>query len=478
MNIKYQKRIFLFFGVLFFFFDNKSLVGAFLDGKTFFFPRSDHSKVMATRENAYHSLFFKGKAGEQEYFSKKGRPFADVVFSCNHSFGSDDIASYFFGQDKLIFSGSRSASRQSTHILSDYFGTTSDFQSTVSFSPVVRSASVCFSTGIGLEALCKKLYAKITLPFVYKSFDMRLKENVTSQGINSHPAGYMSGGNQPLSKTVLVHNIKTAFKGEQSFGDMRTPLQYGKIDGVQKKFSCADITIEVFRKIINKRKKQLDVYIKGVIPTASSADARYLFEPIVGSNDHWQLGLGMSGSYFCLENEEKERKVQLCADFELLHLFSSKQKRSFDLKNNGFGSRYMLMQEFNSFSDGVFSVPGSVPYQYSGSLLPVINKTTLDCRVKVAVQADLLLNCIYFYKERWKINGGYNLWMRSSEKIYNRKLFKNDVYGLKGDTQMYGFFTNTVDVAVPLNATQSEATLCKAQGSGNLRQTLLYFGIH
>ena len=49
---------------------------------------------------------------------------------------------------------------------------------------------------------------------------------------------------------------------------------------------------------------------------------------------------------------------------------------------------------------------------------------------------------------------GYNLWMRTGEKLQSRDCFPNDRFAFKGDAQVYGFLPE-YNTPIPLNATQS-----------------------
>jgi hypothetical protein len=156
--------------------------------------------------------------------------------------------------------------------------------------------------------------------------------------------------------------------------------------------------------------------------------------------------------------------MSLCFDAIVTHLFASKQKRSFDLLNNGNGSRYMLVQKISSpivgLHVGLAPLDQAAINQYQGRLVPAINRTTLDTTVSVDIQADVSIGLNYQCR-CWQVDGGYNMWFRSHEKLDKRDCLQQG-YAVKGDAQLYGF-SNPGEVAVALNATQSKATINRGQ---------------
>jgi hypothetical protein len=106
--------------------------------------------------------------------------------------------------------------------------------------------------------------------------------------------------------------------------------------------------------------------------------------------------------------------------------------------------------------------------QYHGITLPAVNVTTMDARVSVALQADIVIKLAYFY-EGFNVDVGYNFWARTSERIERQQCFPANAFAIKGDAQIYGFLDTGTPPAgfVALNATQSEATMFAGQGDGN-----------
>lgn len=385
-----------------------------------------------------------------------------------HSFKSKEITKHIFGSEVLVFSGSRVADRASKDILADYFGLPSDFVSHVSFRPVVQNFLVDFNGTINFDWLHEGLYLEIYAPITHTSFDLHLCEQVIKKGENFSPAGYLSGGNLRLTRGQLVSDVTTAFKGQSTFGDMQDPLRFGKIDGKRTKTAVADVRLFIGCDVIKEEDYQVGVSALLSVPTGTRPRAEYLFEPVIGNNHHWELGLGVHGLWEFWHNDACTHRLNLFGKIELSHLFRASQRRSFDLSKNGCGSRYMLLSVLGDTRDDLLLISGASPAkQYLGHLVPAINKTTLDCKVSVALQVQALVGISYRYKA-WLCEVGYNLWLRTKEKIKSRKKLANNKFAPKGDAQLYGFFSGTsTEIPVPLNGTQQCATINSGQLSGN-----------
>ena len=118
------------------------------------------------------------------------------------------------------------------------------------------------------------------------------------------------------------------------------------------------------------------------------------------------------------------------------------------------------------FSPTPFADP--VDNVYITRLLYVIDATTLDSKIKINAQADIDAKLAFKYNS-FSFNIGYNLWVRSAEKLVSRDCLQHNFYGIKGDAQVYGFIPAgpSFTITIPINATQSQATIHKPQGNGN-----------
>jgi len=160
-----------------------------------------------------------------------------------------------------------------------------------------------------------------------------------------------------------------------------------------------------------------------------------------------------------------------------MHLFKAEQIRSFDFVTNGFASRYMLLEELVSPEvGGLFVQEEQAVLQYNRTLTPAINKTSLKTKVSVGVQADVVLKLSY-QTGGLGVDVGYNFWARSKEKMRLLEQFESSRWAIKGDAQVYGDDFTALDTTsiIPVNATQSKATIQAGAGIGNANREFRNF---
>lgn len=425
---------------------------------------------------------------ESDYLSMAITPEYD------HSFRHNEITQFLFGCDQLTFSGSLVSDREATDILADYLGLPSDFKSIVHFRPTITNFIVDFDWYIGLDGTCPGLYARLHLPVVCAKWDIRLHECIADPGttFTSYPAGYLSS--TPIELTTLTvgptapKDVTTALEGKAVFGDMREPLQYGKVFGREYETRVADLSLEVGYNFLLSTWYHMGISVCGAAPTGTLRKSYFLFDPIAGNDHHWELGGNLTGHVDVWSNEDTGRQVGFYVTAHVTHLFGSKQRRSFDLCKNGPGSRYMLLEKMAAptvgLNIGIFPNNVTAPIQYMGRLVPAINKTTLDATVRIGAQADIVAK-LYYQHRGFEADFGYNFWGRSRETLANRGCLESG-YAVKGDAQIYGFVRPVFDpdeTPVALSATQNRATIRGGQdmsddataiGKGNFVDGLQY----
>jgi len=378
----------------------------------------------------------------------------------NRSFQPDRMSQYLFGCNPcMTFSGSRVPYRASTDILADYFGLPADFQSTVSFKPVISNVILDFNGFWGLDDWIPGLYFRLHVPLVHTRWDLNLCESIQDKGTDFHPAGYM--GPTRINRDQLASSVTQALAGNTRFGDMKDPLQFGKVCGAQKLTCLSEIHASLGWNYVAAETWHAGFAIRSALRTPGVSTAQWLFEPIVGNGGHFELGGSITTHWDYWERENHKLSVYL--DANITHLFASTQMRSFDL-NNGNGSRYMLLEYFTtpaySVQNDVDTLPSS---QYQGCLTPAINQTTLATSTSFSVQGDVVLKLAYHYKH-WEFDLGYNFFGRSKEKAGCRQTLPSNIFAIKGDAQIYGF---NVDDPVLLSVSQHNATINAGQGATN-----------
>ncbi len=446
--------------------------------------------LFSTRSQSVNTV--RELAGWEQQINKPGQDInyftVAITPEYSHTFREKKISDWLFGCTPLIFSGSEALDSNDSDILADYFGLPSDFKSGISFDPFIINFLMDFDTYIGLDGVASGLYMRIHMPIVHTKWDLKLAECVTDPGttFTSYPGGYLSSS--PIELSTLTKgqaapkNVKTAFEGNAVFGDMQEPLKYGKIFGRQTETRVGDLQLALGYNFLLGDWYHLGINIRGAAPTGTLRKAEFLFEPIAGNDHHWELGGGLSGHAYVWESEDELKKFGFFSDVNITHLFDSTQKRSYDLQTtctiNTCGNRYMLLQKMGSpvvgLNVGIAPNNQEPAMQYLGSLVPAINKTTLDSKIRINYQIDFVFKCAYTYK-RFEFDLGYNLWARGEEKLTSRDCIQ-DCYAIKGDAQIYGFTSANSPVA--LNATQKNATIKGGQNGefsgGNFSEGLEY----
>lgn len=379
------------------------------------------------------------------------------------SYKTRRIAQYFFGENSntflfsgadqltntevLTFSGSQRLNRGLNDIMADFFGLSPNFLGSIAIEPRVRTYLADISWYAGLDSWVQGLYFRVHAPIVTTEWELKLREHDTDNGNDTpFPANYMSAN----ELQAPVTSITRALQGNLVYGQMQSPMLFGRIDGPQRKSGLSDIQAALGWNFINEPLGLVGFNVRLGIPTGNRSKSIYLFEPMVGNGHHWEVGLGFNSRGIVWESG-CDQQVTIFFDINMTHLFKAENIRSFDLKNKGFGSRYMLVKEFDS--TGV----------YNGNILPLINRTTFPCDVSVDFQLDASFMVSYSYCG-YEFDFGYNGWARTREIITLKQTIAPNTFGLKGvqDVTLGGGGAN--------NETQSISTL---HGSEYTDQMLL-----
>jgi hypothetical protein len=429
---------------------------AFIRGHSFFSPRSQ--SVHAERE----------LVGWQEDINLCTDGVSYGSFSImpiySHSIKSTELARYFFGEQCFVVSGSRVPDREKREILADYFGLPLDFKSFIKVTPVINNSILDFNLYVGLDAWYPGLYVRVHAPFVHTVWNMQLREQVQSFGELDYPAGYMASG--VVERADMAASVTSWFAGVCApIGDIQ-PLKFGKMNGACSRSGFSEIQTAFGMNFFTADTYHFGMNIRVGIPTGNHSKSIYFFEPMIGNGGHCEVGFGFTGHTQMWQSCDAVSTWSVYGDMNITHLCSAYNRRSFDFKKNGAGSRYILLEEIGVPVVQGLMVGGEVAdQQYHGVLLPAINVTTLDAFTSIGMQVDAVLKFAYEHCN-YTFEGGYNLWARTGEQIDCREQFPNNRYAVKGDAQVYGFNRDNQRF-VALNATQSRATIRAGQGEGN-----------
>jgi len=407
----------------------------YLFGKTYFSPRSQTT-------NSARRL-----VGQTPYMNKtKGETYYGV-FSATaeylRAFKTRRVAEYFFGNREIKFSGSQVSARESTDILADYFGLSPKYEGSLRICPEARNFVMDFNLYVGLDAWYPGLYFQASVPAVWTKQWICLLENRLFEGNNTpYPAEYMDD-NEIYAPAATPASY---FCGDLTWGDVSEGIKFGKI-GCCQKTGVSNVWFAAGWNFIRRENGHLGFNLQAAAPNGSRPNGVYMFEPVVGNGHHWEFGVGFNGAIRIWEGDVT-RQVMLNVETNFTRIFKATQCRTFDFKTpldcscprsllTKFGSRFILLKEFDENRD------------YTGNLIPAINKTTLPCKVWNSFKTDLTIMATY-NDTRWTVDLGYNGWIRTREKIQLCGTIAKEKYALKGIQNVAG---------PSLDTTQSNATL-------------------
>jgi hypothetical protein len=404
------------------------------------------------------------------------------VVEATSSFRPERINQCLFGQnivrrnkddtewkDFIIVSGSQTENRSpQKDWLADYFGLPTDFKSIVRFRPRVSNVIVEIQSFFGCNTIKKGLYAELLLPIVYTNWDLNIKETIIDSGINDYAPGYFNPDG--VERSNLLHSYSNYISGcaTPSITSLTfQPLMHGKMSPCsQRLVHCAELRTNVGYDHFIHDTHHVGLKMQFAIPLGNRPHGNYLFEPIVGNQHHYELGIGVTAHGVPWDNPTEEEQIDLFLDVTANHLFKSHQRRAFDLKRKP-NSRYMLAQKMNPHINDNLTGNNITPSsQFDHEVSAIINFTTRDIDVRVNIQADVALSCSYTKKNNyWTF--GYNAWKRGCEDISIKTSdFPENIWTIKGDAQVYGFVAQQpnitdlpVNTAVALSATESKATI-------------------
>lgn len=426
------------------------------DGSPFLLPRSQGFD--AVRDAVGIDQFNNIKDMESPYGT-----FA-ITPGYTRSMKPDNIAQFFFGDqlegcNKLLIQGSNVATRHPKAWVADYFGLPSDYSSAVKFSPVIDNFMVDLNFYVGLDDFWKGTYFKIHSPLTHTRWNMNMTECIKNKGTADFPAGLMS--NITTLRTTLPTSLMQVMQGATTFGDMKSPICYGKFPICTKdQTRLADVQATFGWNIFGSEDYNIGVIVDAVLPTGTRPSACYLFEPMIGNGKHFELGAGVLASWIFYRSEQhQDRYLGLWFDAKFNHLFASCQKRSFDFCGKP-NSRYMLLEEFGPanalLNGGANHTPAT--YEYTGNMLPAINYTTFNVDAKINCQTDMVFKFGYV-RENWNFDFGYNFWARTGEKFACPKCtpcVDEKKYALKGNAWLYG---DANSITENLSNTNGDATI-------------------
>ena len=418
----------------------------------------------------------------QKLFVPSNEPLAgtfSAALSYNRSFDDKKITECLFGNaccPTITISGSQVTDRADTDWLADYFYLPTDFKSSLSFKPRIDDILLDLNFHIDLNEWADGLYVAAYAPIVHSRWDLNMCESIDMKGTNSHAPGYFTP--DALQRNDLLENFTEYAAGcvtgpiSQTVGDETFSITLSRLNKSRisqtslNQTRAADLRIVIGYDAI--RKERLLFGFQGLIaaPTGNRPKGDYFFEPIIGNGHHWELGGALQANGIAWQSQDEQKKLILTANLSLMHLFDSRQRRTFDLKNKPF-SRYMLIERLGTPIRSNLQGNGTAPSaQFRNEFTPVANLSTLSVDVSATIQTEFTA-MLTFASRRCSWDLGYNFWGRTCENISLRDItpFENNTkWALKGDAHVFGFDRGAAGAgplvgAVPLSATENKATI-------------------
>lgn len=198
-------------------------------------------------------------------------------------------------------------------------------------------------------------------------------------------------------------------------------LEYGRFaDAKRTTIRISDISATLGYNFLVREEGYVGAGLKFTCPTGNDPQADFALEPIFGRGGAWGFGGEVTGYYEIWHDSKNSSKyLDVRLQGEVLHLMPGKKAnwRSFDLKQNGLGSKYLLVQHYLA----TYLKDTAAPFAASQvvgprTLTQAINITTLPVISRIAVEGSVALMTNY-HSNDWSVGLGAEFWGRSQEKL-------------------------------------------------------------
>jgi hypothetical protein len=396
-------------------------------GRTFFHARSDGSNKARQSAGMGNLITW----GYDE--CSDGVAWTTVEYA--QSFNKRDIGKYFFfnGSDTMR---TGTSAGPGIDIFGENFLVNDNFNSAITARPHVRNALVDINLFYALDLFCSGFYFMAHIPFVSTSWAVDFKETISSPGtiISANDLG------NPVDSPAPFNSMIEAWNGQGTFFDVKQPLQFARIDGRKKKSHLSDIEFALGCIVLDDECNNFSINARVIIPTSNRPKGEFVFEPITGNGHYLEVGAGILGNFFIWDCNCDEL-LTVFINANIYTMLKSKQMRTFDLKNNGIGSRYLLFKRFNGPT-------------YAGEIVRGPNILTLPIHAKNRVHGDLVFMLEYL-RHNLILDLGYNLWGRTRDHIEVIGTIPENTFGIAGLSGTAGIDRNRTASTTQINGTNA-----------------------
>lgn len=389
----------------------------FVFGKTFFSVRPQDSNTV--RRILTRHAINNYRINEFEKFN------GNFTFEVQKSFNNNSLAEWFLFKNKRCLSIGVPGNNQKYDIDANQLGlainSDHELKGLICFKPKIENYIFDFDFTFNLDCILCGLWTRFELPVVHAINSLGisvLKDNVKKETFSE---GFFTLDCQ--STQVPFKCVLQALDGVKPFGAVPTldsGIFYPKD---MKKTALAGIHFDLGYDIVANENSYLNSSLHIVFPTGTRPKGRYLFEPVIGANKSWQVGLTLNSGIKLLERSDAN--ISFFMETVMTHLFKSKQTRLFNL-NNGPLSFLLLLKEFDFTQEDLIRA----------------NRAANVFTGETKIGADFMFDgswMLQISKCDLFINIGYNLWARTREKRDSTVCFRNfkeNQFAIKGNTHL------------------------------------------
>lgn len=296
-------------------------------------------------------------------------------------------------------------------------------QGTISLQPKVQQFGIELFYYYQQNKQGPGFIAKIYLPIGGININAQLSENPAELNLTDDQVWleYPAGSNRyPTLTSAFNGGICNDTDAVVSSVNKPIALNSGRISpSTLTAIGFADVSIVLGVNAINKENGFLMIGAKATLPTNNIPHARYILEPLFGRAGHLGLGVELSAAYKLYQY--KGTTIDLYVQAEALHLFSFRQPswRSFDLKQNGPGSKYLLTQFYFPGNTDLTATPANPTGRIPSFITQAVNITTMPVFSSFAIEGS----CAFFIDIRranysnLAIGLGIEIWGRTQENL-------------------------------------------------------------
>ena len=310
--------------------------------------------------------------------------------------GNSDVDAYQFGMGDVTTPGS------------------------ITLSPYVQHTGVDFMFYYMQHKIGRGVVAKVNAPLGAMRIQTNLCENPALLSDTADLAWtppYPAVPNRPQTLTA-------AFQGGSVSNNELLSQVLHPIALYKGRISCcslsavrlADLSFTVGYNCVNEDRGFLMIGFKTTCPTGNVPTGNYIFEPVFGRAGHWGVGGELSASVKCYEHDCS--RLSLWAQGEILHLLNGRMPtfRSFDLKQNGKGSKYMLLQYYAAENPDLTATPSNPTGRVASFITQAVNVTTFPVLSDFGVEGSFAL-MLNYETGNWNAGIGGEVWGRTAEHL-------------------------------------------------------------